>query len=342
MPFIHIQGHHDVSVIHCCLDTGHTVVTKHGMGSQAMVAGDHVSSMGSAGILGAILLGPVSRPPQAGALSLAAAMEDGEETALWSVSPVSQAPDWYGVEVLGICYISPPASVRFCTVRGLVCFQASDWLSSMANRNTGVSRMRAAKVVASLQHVVTLHAHGLWTSLMDEDVRSFLAWDDGVTMVTRGSRPWFPMQTHALVAIKGPGQHVYAILGGVWLLPHCRLDVLLEYTGYHPEEHAPAAHGQEVEGPRTLRMGPLIFLCSNICPGSPSPISVGIWTPMVLCHKNWSTWPTSSPQGRLSPRVVIQWAGASVRPWCRCQQSHGSPMVSHQGLLKLPAVYHTL
>ena len=127
-----------------------------------------VSFTGSADILGAAPLRPVLLPPWAVSLLWLGAMVDGEEkTALW-VLVFGYVNDTTSMEwkSWGICYIGPSASVRFHIVSRIACFQASDWLPRMANRSTGVSRMRAARVVASLRYVVTLHAHGPWTSLL--------------------------------------------------------------------------------------------------------------------------------------------------------------------------------
>ena len=76
---------------------------------------------------------------------------------------------WYGVDCpWGLCYIGPPASVMFHIASRLACFQAFDWLSSQANRNTGVSRMRVARAVASnIPQVQTAQEweSGLWVCL---------------------------------------------------------------------------------------------------------------------------------------------------------------------------------
>ena len=70
--------------------------------------------------------------------------------------------DWCSVvwrESGWLCFIGMSALVRFCTVSALACTQPPDWSSSTANRSTGVSSSRTARVVASLQHVITIDAH---------------------------------------------------------------------------------------------------------------------------------------------------------------------------------------
>ena len=146
------------------LEQGRSIPIAH-MGPQAMIAGDdiHGSILGGSdgGLCKALA---VLRPLQMVFLPWGGAIvAGGKEKYVQQKGSVER--HWYGVGCpMGLCYIGPPASMMFYTVSGLVWIQASDWLSSTVNGNTGVNRMRAARVVASLWQVVTLWAHSSWAS----------------------------------------------------------------------------------------------------------------------------------------------------------------------------------
>ena len=129
--------------------------------------------------------------------------------------------------------------------------------------------------------------------------------------------------------------------------------VLLEFTGHNLQWHALAVHGQEVES-RTVRMGPVTFLCCNVSPASPPPTSIGIWTQTIQSHKNQNTWRTFESSRKAATQcspthcrpcwwgslLGIGRVGASIHP--RCIRWPEPWRLWDQGLLTLPAIHKVL
>ena len=176
---------------------------------------------------------------------------------------------------MGLSCIGLPASVMFRTVSGTACLQACDWLSSAANRSTGVSRMRVARAVASLSQVVTSHAHGCRAARrLDAEAEDGGEHDDGgVSMAMKVIKyrcfAVSLMWKGDLMIINGHCHSIYAYVGVSDRCVFCVLRVLQEGTYPVFPSSSTASHVDQVYSREPDGKGPGFFpgVDTNQCPG---------------------------------------------------------------------------
>ena len=225
-----------------------------------------ISSTESAGILGA------ARASTMAITSSSPVMSGEEKTVLWGVgSPVSQGHDWYERKSWDMLY--RPTHIRQVPHYGWTRMFLGLWLA-IQNWRIGVQELVGwGQVVVSLWHVITLHAHGLQTSALDdENVSQLSAWDGGVSIVMGSSL--FPMQARTLMTSQSPGRHVYAITRDVWSWHHCRWGHTPGIQWSPPPRASPdcAWPGcRRCKVCRTLGMGPVAFFAIMYVPVAHPP-----------------------------------------------------------------------